>query len=199
MVSYSAARVDIARRILPTHARGIPSGPGHKNRVTPHWKAPCTDSRCPHDPVPRHPRCASRRSRSRWFRRILRATSRRGCSCSGSRAWFSPLVPEASSGRRGLFSQMSQPDTICRAACASPILWKTRCPFSSECLLRWMIFWISRFPSSSRRCAFPAKIKAPAAANHAPSERGFRIGQKSAAHVCTSQTAARNRWSTHPG
>ena len=28
---------------------------------------------------------------------------------------FMPLVPEASSGRRGLFSQMSQPATICRA------------------------------------------------------------------------------------
>ena len=68
-------------------------------------------------PGRRRPRGSPSRSR----RRSTRPTSRRGCCSSATplSAAFIPLVPHASSGRRGLFSHTSQPWYIVRATAMS--------------------------------------------------------------------------------
>ena len=67
---------------------------------------------------------------SRWRRRSTRPTSRRG-RCSSApplSAAFMPLVPHASSGRRGVFSQTSQPWYIAgRSRCRSRRGTRTGC------------------------------------------------------------------------
>ena len=47
---------------------------------------------------------------------------------------FMPLVPEASSGRRGVFSQTSQPETICRAHVHVVVLDEDQVALAGRCI-----------------------------------------------------------------
>ncbi len=108
--------------IIAVQARGIPRGPGRGTGERSRSPGGCRGPRTPPGPAPPGRRSVSPlpiaqpRSGS-----TPRPTTRRGSKRS-TRRWraaFIPLVPDASSGRRGLFSHTSTPCTMYRATLMS--------------------------------------------------------------------------------